>query len=183
MKSTPAFRTRLLSHARIAVATALFLAGVAMVCIAAKTSSPPLLGKSDIKPDAKRDPAFARSRDFMKHFETLIGRDDGGEGGRLDGAAQEAYDNRAYPRIWIDSAQVRAAASAANELTQIWVKSASSEGFATQGNWQQLGPNGVHVSALIANFSTAGTAPTFYSGRTTAIAISPSCNGNGCQIF
>src|SRR5919201_6563899 len=112
MNSTRPFRTLLLTLFRTVLAVALFASSAALVCIGAKTSSVASLGKST----AKRGEDKARAPVFRNHLQTLLGRDDGAEGSRIDGAAQEAYDNRAYPRIWIDPAQPQAAASAAAAL-------------------------------------------------------------------
>ena len=90
--------------------------------------------------------------------------------------AQEAYDNRAYPSKWIGAAERRAARAAANALRKSGTSSSSSLSSPSSPlslplistsypntNWTPLGPDGVPVSALIANFSTAGTAATIYS--------------------
>src|SRR5712692_9192660 len=161
-------------HPRILIAGALVSAGVGMALLAAGTSGPLLLGKSDGKGEAKREARFGRSNAFMSHFQTRLGLADSGEGERFDGAAQEAYDNRAYPNKWIGADQVKAAANAANAVGKLAGMSASAT-FATQANWQEVGPSGVFASGLVANESTAGTTATFYSGRTTAIVISPNC--------
>ncbi len=169
-------------HPRILIAGALVSAGVGMALLAAGTSGPLLLGKSDGKGEAKREARFGRSNAFMSPFQTRLGLANGGEGERFDGAAQEAYDNRAYPNKWIGAAEAWAAANAANAVGKVAGVSTSAT-FAMQANWEELGPSGVHASGLVANESTAGTAATFYSGRVTAIAIAPTCNGNDCKIF
>src|SRR6266851_5706712 len=96
------------SSLRIAIAGTLITAAVGMAFVAAKTSGPLLLGKSDGKGEAKREARFGRSNALMSHFQTRLGLADGGEGERRDGAAQEAYDNRAYPNKWIGADQVKA---------------------------------------------------------------------------
>ncbi len=167
---------------RTALAGLLFLAGIGMALMAAKTSGPPLLGKSDAAVEDRLEASRARGNAIKSHFQTRLGLNDTGEAERLDGPAQEAYDNRAYPNKWIEHAQREAAASAANAMVKLSGFSAN----ATSGplsSWQQVGPNGVFSSALVANESTAGTAATFFSGRVTAIAISPNCSGTNCKIF
>src|SRR5436309_11625361 len=104
----------LLSHLRIAIAGALFIAaaGIAFVAANTSTSSPPLLGKSDGKGEAKREARFARSEAAPRRFQTLLGplRVKNAEGSAVDGAAQEDYDNRAYPSRWISTTQTQMAA-------------------------------------------------------------------------
>jgi hypothetical protein len=50
-------------------------------------------------------------------------------------------------------------------------------------SWQALGPNGVAADALVASESTGATKGTIYSGRTTAIAVSPTCTLASCTVF
>jgi hypothetical protein len=92
-----------------------------------------------------------------------------------NGRAQEAYDNRAYPKKWIDAAQQVIAANAANTIAAL------SPALATA--WTELGPNGVPADALVASESTGATAGTIYSGRATAIAVSPTCTASSCTVF
>lgn len=109
-------------------------------------------------------------------FRTALGKvSNGGEPESIDGAAQEAYDNRAYPAASIAAAQQVAAANAANAIGKL--------PGGKNTNWQEVGPSGVPASALVASESTGATAGTIYSGRTTAIAISPDCHANDCKIF
>src|SRR5580765_6512534 len=109
-------------------------------------------------------------------FKTAVARvAGGGEPASTDGAAQETYDNRAYPAAVIGAAEQLAAARAAAAINRL------PGGKAT--NWQELGPSGVPASAQVASESTGGTVGVFFSGRTTAIAISPTCHANDCKIF
>lgn len=121
-----------------------------------------------------RKPQFTRlDRD---RFETsLKGIKGGGEPSGLDGAEQEAYDNRAFPAASISAAQQLAAANAAASINKL------PGGKAT--NWQPVGPFGVPASALVASESTGGFAANIFSGRTTAIAIAPKCHATDCKIF
>ena len=109
-------------------------------------------------------------------FETSLKRiSGGGEPGPNEGPDQEAYDNRAYPAMHIAAAQQLAASNAAKAIGKL------PSGKKT--NWQELGPDGVPASALVASESTGATAGTTYSGRATAIAVSPTCHANDCKIF
>ncbi len=79
----------------------------------------------------------------------------GGEPASMEGAAQEAYDNRAYPAASIAAAQQLAAATAADAIRK--------RPGGKKTNWQELGPSGVPASALVASESTgasAGARPT-----------------------
>jgi hypothetical protein len=123
---------------------------------------------------AFKSPHFTKlDRDMFKtSFGKLSG---GGEPASIDGPDQEAYDNRAYPAMSIAAAEQLAAANAAQAIGKL------PGGKAT--NWQELGPSGVPASALVASESTGATAGTIYSGRATAIAVSPLCHASDCKIF
>jgi hypothetical protein len=92
-----------------------------------------------------------------------------------NGRAQEAYDNRAYPKKWIEAAQQLTAANAANAIANLPA--------ATAANWTEVGPTGVPADALVASESTGATAGTIFSGRTTAIAVAPNCSQASCTVF
>jgi hypothetical protein len=161
-------RNRFSSHLRIATAVTLTSAAAAMAFVAAKTSpSHAKISTSHLRP---------RHGDV---FETSLGKlSQSGEpeASRIhNGRAQEAYDNRAYPKKWIDAAQQVTAANAANTIAAL------SPALATA--WTELGPSGVPADALVASESTGATAGTIYSGRATAIAVSPTCTASGCTVF
>ena len=118
-------------------------------------------------------PLFARfDRDA---FRTSLGKTAGGEPLSIDGPEQEAYDNRAYPAVHIATAEQLAAANAAQAIGKF--------PGGKKTNWQELGPSGVPASALVASESTGASAGTTFSGRTTAIAVSPLCHASDCKIF
>ncbi|HEV3058911.1 MAG TPA: hypothetical protein VGY48_11735 [Vicinamibacterales bacterium] len=109
-------------------------------------------------------------------FGTALGKvTNGGEPASIDGAAQEDYDNRAYPSALIAADQQLAAANAATSIGRL-------PGGKT-ANWQELGPRGVPADGQVSSESTGGTVATVFSGRATAIAISPACHANDCKIF
>ncbi|PYJ73037.1 MAG: hypothetical protein DME75_02695 [Verrucomicrobia bacterium] len=112
-------------------------------------------------------------------FETLagVGRSGEPESSKKihDGRAQQAYDDRAYPKKFIEAAQQITAANAANAIAALTP--------AITGPWQAVGPNGVSADALVASESTGATQGTIYSGRTTAIAVSAPCTPGGCTLF
>ncbi len=187
MKSARSFSrpSSVLLHLRIATVVILMSAAAAMALVAAKTSSPSLSGRSQARSSAERDTKFVRPKAFSNRFQTLLRIRNGGEG-PFDGAAQEAYDNRAYPNRWIDHATAQKAGNAAAAIHSRAAANPTNAAMAvaTQANWQQLGPFGVPADALVASESTSARAGTIYSGRATAIAISPKCNTSGnCKIF
>ena len=174
----------LILHLRRLIAGALILAAVGMTLIAANPSSSSLLGKSggNRKPKLVRDISYSKA--FANRLQTLLRIGNGGEG-PFDAASQEAYDNRAYPNRWIDAATARSAASAAAAIAKRATANLAN-GTAADGvqpNWQEVGPTGVAADALVASESTGATAGTVYSGRATAIAISPNCQPGNCKIF
>ncbi len=131
--------------------------------------------RSEVKPRPRRPVPHFRTvdRDVFKTVFSKVAN--GGESLARDGAAQEEYDNRAYPAVAIASAQQIAAAFAANNIGKL--------PGGKKNNWQEIGPSGVPASALVASESTGAAAGTTYSGRTTAIALSPGCRPGDCKIF
>src|ERR1700730_2607873 len=184
MKSSRQFNcsSSVLSHLRIVTAVTLMSAAAAMVLVAANPSGPSPFAKSDGQSKVGRGTKPVRSRIFAKRLETLLGIGNGGEG-PFDGAAQEAYDNRAYPKRWIDAATAQKAAHAAAAIHERAATMASAIHSVTPATWQPVGPSGVPADALVASESTSARAGTIYSGRATAIAISPHCQSGNCEIF
>ena len=160
-------------------------AAAAMALVAANPFGPSLFGKSDGKAKVARDANAIRSRASASRLHALLDIGNGGEG-PFDGAAQEAYDNRAYPKRWIDAKTAQVAANAAVAIANRAAANpaAAVAAGAAQATWQQLGPFGVSADALVASESTSARAGTIYSGRATAIAISPTCQtGGNCKIL
>jgi hypothetical protein len=170
MKSTRSqtYRNRLVSNLRIAITGTLISAGAAMAFVAAKTPT------SHVKTSTSHLRRLHRDA-----FETSLGQlSQSGEpeaSGHHNGRAQEAYDNRAYPKKWIEAAQQLGAANAAQAI--------SSLAPATPATWTELGPSGVPASAIVASESTGATTGTIFSGRGTAIAVSPNCTPASCTVF
>ena len=109
-------------------------------------------------------------------FKTALARvPGGGEPESTNGAAQEAYDNRAYPANAIAPEQQLGAVNAAAAVGRL--------PGGKKTNWQEVGPTGVPASATVAAESTGASSGAIFSGRTTAIAISPDCHANACKIF
>jgi hypothetical protein len=170
---------RLPSLLRIFTAGAFVSAAAAMAFVAAKTSTPPLLAKPGGKTESKLGAKYARSHAFARHFQTLIGaRESSGEASRLDGFAQQLYDDTAFPNTHIAEAERKGARDTAKKL------STQAPLVPDPVSWQSRGPNGVNASATVVNESTAGTSPTIFSGRTTAIAVAPHhCTAISCTVF
>jgi hypothetical protein len=160
--------TSSIRRACIALAGALFIAAGAIAFVAEKTST------SQAKVSMSRFRALHQDA-----FETSLGVTRSGEPDpslRIhNGRAQQAYDDRAYPRKWIEAAQQVTAANAAGAIAALTP--------AITGPWQAVGPSGVAADALVASESTPASVGTIYSGRATAIAVSPSCNTAGCTLF
>ena len=145
-----------------------------MALVATNPSGPHLFGKPDTKAKVELQAKALHARAILRHFET-IGRVKGSGEGPARDRDQEDYDNRAFPATAIGAAQMKAAANAAIRAGQ------HREG--DRARWQELGPSGVPADALVASESTSATRGTIYSGRATAIAISPSCHAGDCKIF
>src|SRR5438034_2935993 len=158
------------SYLRLATAGTLISAAAAMAFVAAKTST---------STSHEKTSASHFKRLHRELFETSLGKlSQSGEpeGSRIhNGRAQEAYDNRAYPRKWIEAAQQLTAANAATAISNL--------APATPANWTEIGPSGVSADALVASESTGATAGTIFSGRGTAIAVAPSCIPSSCTVF
>jgi transposase-like protein len=124
--------------------------------------------------------ARPNSPHFMRvgegQFATSLNAVRTGEPSGLDGPNQEIYSNQAYPALTIAAAQRQAAATAA---AKIKTKPAKKKG----GGWTLVGPQGVPASETVASESTAATKGTVFSGRTTALAVSPSCTSKTCPML
>jgi transposase-like protein len=125
--------------------------------------------------------ARPNSPHFMRvgegQFATSLNAVRTGEPSGLDGLNQEIYSNQAYPALTIAPAQRQAAATAAAKIKS---KPAKKKGG---GGWTLVGPQGVPASATVASESTAATTGTVFSGRTTALAVSPACTAKACPML
>src|SRR5436190_4593339 len=118
---------RLPSLLRIAGAVTLMSAAAAMAFVAAKTST----STSHFR---------MLHRDLLETSLAGLTKSGEPESTRIhNGRAQEAYDNRAYPKKWIAADQQLAAANAANAIANL--------APATTASWVNLGPNGVPADA------------------------------------
>jgi hypothetical protein len=191
MKSNRPFnRNRLASHLRIAGAVTLLSAAAAMAFVAAKTSTSTSHVASTSRAKISMNAFRARHGDV---FETSLGATRSGEpdpsakGADVskkiseaikkihNGHAQQLYSDQAYPSEFIEPAQQIAAANAAQQIASLAPLLA--------GPWAALGPNGVSADALVASESTPASIGTVYSGRATAIAVSPTCVPGNCALF
>jgi hypothetical protein len=173
MKTHPL--NRLPSLLRIFAAGALVSAAAAMAFVTIKTSTSTSHATSTSQ--VKRSMSAFRAL-HQDAFETSLGATRSGEpeSTRIhNGRAQQAYDDRAYPRKWIEAAQQITAANAAGAIAAL--------APLIPVSWQAVGPNGVAADALVASESTGASQGTIYSGRTTAIAVSPSCTLASCTLF
>src|SRR6266403_1696283 len=122
-------RNRLSSQLRVATAVTLMSAAAAMAFVAVKTST----STSHAKPSLS-DLRVLHRRDAFETSQGGLNRSRSGEpesSAIHNGRAQEHYDNRAYPRKWIDAAQQVAAANAANAIAALSTAQATA--------WTELG--------------------------------------------
>ena len=169
---------RLPSLLRIFTAGALASAAAAMAFVAVKTSTSISHGKTSMNAfrPLHRD-VFETSLGATRSGEpdsSIQGRESEAREKIHNGRAQQAYDERAYPMKWIESAQQINAVNAATQIA----------GLAPLGGaWTDLGGHGVAADAFVAGESTPASVGTIYSGRATAIAISPSCAPGACVLL
>ena len=170
-------RNRFTPIVRVATAGTLLFAAAAMAFVAANPSGMFLSRKSKAKVESKFAAKSVSPSAATSRFRTLLGNPNqkDGEAGPNNEAAQAIYDDQAYPATYIQPAQQQNALNAANAIGRL--------PGGKRSNWQPLGPTGVLASALVASESSGGSTANIYSGRATAIAISPSCHSNDCKIF
>jgi transposase-like protein len=110
-------------------------------------------------------------------FKTSLGAIRSGEPeSGIDGPNQATYADQAYPALAVAPAQRAAAAQAAQRIKALPARKKAT-------GWQLAGPSGVSASKTVAGESTAGTRGTVFSGRTTALAISPTCTSKVCPML
>ena len=110
-------------------------------------------------------------------FKTSLGAIRSGEpDSGIDGPNQATYADQAYPALAVAAAQRVAAAQAAQRIKALPARKKAT-------GWQLAGPSGVSASKVVAGESTAGTQKTVFSGRTTALAISPTCTVKVCPML
>src|SRR5215472_18920654 len=167
--------TSSIRRACIALPGALFIAAGVIAVVAVKTSTT----TSHATSTSQAMISMSHFRALQEALETSLGATRSGEpeGSKKihNGRAQQLYDDQAYPRKWVEAAQQITAANAAKQIASL--------GPLLAGPWTALGPNGVAADALVASESTPASVGTIYSGRATAIAISPSCNSRDCALF
>ncbi len=174
--------------ARFLFSCAFISAAAAMAFVAVNPSGPSLVGKTKGSNQPKLQRSGALPTALAKHlrelreesFETSLGKlSQSGEpesSNRIhNGRAQELYDNRAYPKKFIEAAQQQAAAGAAQAISNLAPAALTS--------WLPLGPNGVPADDVVSSESTGATAGTIFSGRATAIAVAPNCSSSSCTVF
>jgi len=164
---------------RIFAAGALVSAAAAMAFVAVKTSTPTSHAKISMSAFRARQEALETSLGATRSGEpdpSAKGADVSKKISKIhNGRAQQRYDDQAYPMEFIDSAQQINAANAAGQIASVTPL--------LTGPWTALGPSGVAADALVASESTPASVGTIYSGRTTAIAMSPTCVPGNCALF
>src|SRR6266567_6924230 len=159
-------RTPLLSQLRIAGTVTLISAAAAMAFVAAKPSSPILLGKSGKTHQAINK--FRPDRDQIGGNRRALPGPETDRGPMA--AAEEAYANRAYPASDVPfKLTVDAQKAWAN------VKSLAP----SAGVWTLVGPSIPNVPDILTFSGRDYTT----SGRITALAITPTCTNNDCMLW
>jgi hypothetical protein len=134
-----------------------------------------LTGSSNDAAVAEEGPvALARHLEELK--EAVPGN--GGESTEGPGfAADYEFMKRAYPESSIPLSTLEKARGAYNKI-----KLKGSQGQAKQGNWQPVGPS---IARYQKTELRTGYVPNEYiaGGRTTAIAISPTCVAGNCRLW
>jgi hypothetical protein len=162
-------RNRLLSQLRVFTAGTLVSAAAALAFTAVKIPSPPLVEKSDTKPDS-----IAKFRldadEFLSNKATIPGpeRDRGPAA-----AAEEDYANRAYPATEIPLTLTLKAQSAFNKVK------ARGAAKKAPGQWTLIGPSNAAFPSILTFSGAAYTT----SGRITGLAIAPNCGTTGCRLW
>jgi hypothetical protein len=129
-----------------------------------------------------RAEAIAFANDPDKH---------GGEG-PVATAAQEQYENRAYPNDTVDYQQVISSQQAyqavkrhgkgGTKATAPRSPSQVGSGAANSSAWTLIGPTADRVDGFL-SYTPADGASVISSGRVAAIAIAPDCNGSNCRVW
>ncbi|HEY6399272.1 MAG TPA: hypothetical protein VIX82_17650 [Solirubrobacteraceae bacterium] len=103
-----------------------------------------------------------------------------------DGAAQQAVDERAYPRAYVTTKLALGARAdflrAPHSLPHsAFRKGASIASLALLSPWQELGP----ITPLVPGIVATPGRETTNSGRTTAVVVDPNCGrpGLGCRVW
>src|SRR5438876_3553692 len=168
MKAPNSFsRNRFFSSARFAIAVALMSAAAAMAFVAAKSSSPFLLGKSGNTDQAMNK--FRQDRDRTGGNRRTMPGPEIDRGPTT--AAQERYANRAYPASDIPFRLTRDAQKAWANVMSMSRPSA--------GAWTLIGPNGGTFPDIL----TFSGRQYITSGRITALAMTPTCTTNDCKLW
>jgi hypothetical protein len=89
-----------------------------------------------------------------------------------DAAAEQDYQNRAYPAAYVPFKLTVNARKA-------WTKIKSQNNKKTVGSWTLAGPSTSNFPSILTFSGAAYTT----SGRITALAIAPNCGTNGCRVW
>ena len=125
---------------------------------------------------SKPDTASSTSARHVSKREAELGlgnRDEEGRSENPEGAALEAYQQRAYPAAYVPMQLTKDAHKA-------WLQmKANGKGKANGNMWTLVGPSEADFPDIL---TFAGT-PYVTSGRITALAISPDCNNDRCRLW
>src|SRR5580765_2240669 len=129
---------------------------LALVVAKASTNSTPIAQK------------FGASR--LVHEAVLERGSNGADG--ADGAAAEEYTDRAFPASEITAAEIQGAIKADANLKR--------KGPKLFSKWDSIGPDTLNVDRL---GTQSFIKPTQWSGRVTALTVSPKCDADKCTLY
>src|SRR5436190_2552936 len=173
MKSPHSFtHNRLVSHLRIAGVVTLMSAAAAMAFVAVKPSSPLLVTNSTSNNQATAK--FREDREeLFKNKRALPGPER--DGGPLL-AAELEYANRAYPAKDIPFSAILNATTA---WTNVRGRGVGRGPNAPTSAWTLVGPSTANFPDVLTFSGAAYTT----SGRSTALAVDPSCSTRRCRVW
>ena len=141
-----------------------------------------------MKEALERNPGLAKNRLALAFVSEKL-EEQGGEasGEIVNGPSQESYDQRAYPRTAIASAQQKKAKESYGQAKkrgstasgEAAARTAAGSAAALAAAWTPLGPNGGKVAAE----ATYTGSPEYVSGRTTALTVDPACTATTCTLY
>ncbi len=99
---------------------------------------------------------------------------DPGDSGEINGPVEQSALAHAYPA---DATPLAAIQAAQQAWAQLSARSASGA-----GTWQLIGPSKATYPSVLTPFIMGG-AQYVAAGRTTALAIAPSCNASRCRLY
>jgi hypothetical protein len=159
---------------RFSAASLLLVSGLSLAFVATKTSSPPVVGKSD----SLGKSAFEKFRmDRDEAMANKVGRPGFDTDRGPLSAALEEFAHRAYPADDIPTEASLSAISGFNRF--VATTNGVGKGKKAPDAWHLIGPS----NAIFPDILTFSGAQYTTSGRITALVISPDCKNSGCRVW